>query len=951
MGSSGKGAKQSALKKLRSALSTAGLTGPSAHVTKKDKKRGIAKAGSSKTIERRQKLRAIQKALNPFEMQVNRKKLDVLGLKRKDEVVNVAVARQRAVEKRKSTIGEERKNKHRTGGVVDRRIGENDPTMDPEEKMLKRFTAERQKRSSAAMYNLEDDNGDVEGEITSLTHYGQSISEMDEFNDIGGDDDEDGTGALGGADVSTAHFGGFETAGGEGDGPARKKTKAEVMQEIIAKSKMHKQERQLIKEQDEDIRRELDDDFESVRAMLFDDDNSKPMMSAAAGDVANSVNPNDDGGASYDTYVRELVYEQRARPQDRLKTEMEAAREEKDRLERAERHRQRRMEGLPSDSELDSDSDNDESGKKGYKTKAKRKPVADDLGDDFAPAGDTEMENAEATGNLGLGLTGEESDNEDESGSDEDDSGSEDDDEEEDDDDDSEVDSDQGESVLADSSDDEDEEERAPAAVTSSRKAVVTLAKRAPSTGQTEELPFTFAAPADYDAWIELVGNYSLEQQLTVVARLRTLYHIRLSPQNKEKLSDLCLVLTEHLAVLTEQDPPVPAPIIDGIVKHIGELASVDAERFGEHCRQAIIDCHKRVQQALKTEGESGIRASDVALMRLFASVFSSSDRFHTVITPMLILICQYLSQHTFTTLRDISCGLVLVGIVHETQRLSRRLVPEALNFLFATLAATVCHAADPADWDGQYPLSRRQREAYRLLQIGVAEKCKSKKALPMRWAWLLSSPATADESGARPAASLVMVTADVKYGILRACLQLSRRFIDSYFQLPAFIECFEPLQKLLAKISERLPKFRLQHAPAEVVDLLATTRTYLDEQLEQARSARVPLKLQYHKPLAIGSFAPKFESAYNLDVHYDPDRSRNEITKLRRQVNKERRGAVRELRRDAQFVAGERLKEQREKDKSYADKMKKAWSVLEADQSDMKKMDKARIKERKAKI
>ncbi|KAJ2606567.1 nucleolar complex protein 14, partial [Coemansia sp. RSA 1694] len=289
----GKGVKQSALKKLRSALSTAGLTGPSAHVTKKDKKRGIAKAGSSKTVERRQKLRAIQKALNPFEMQVNRKKLDVLGLKRKDEAVNVAVARQRAVERRKSTIGEERKNKHRTGGVVDRRIGENDPTMDPEEKMLKRFTAERQKRASssssaAAMYNLED-GGDVEGEITSLTHYGQSIGDMDDFNDFGGGDDDDeegGTGALGGADVSTAHFGGFETttAGGadEDGGPARKKSKAEVMQEIIAKSKMHKQERQLIKEQDEDIRRELDDDFESVRAMLFDDDdnnnNSKPML-------------------------------------------------------------------------------------------------------------------------------------------------------------------------------------------------------------------------------------------------------------------------------------------------------------------------------------------------------------------------------------------------------------------------------------------------------------------------------------------------------------------------------------------------------------------------------------------------------------------------------------------------------------------------------------------------
>ncbi|KAJ2693347.1 nucleolar complex protein 14 [Coemansia sp. IMI 209128] len=902
MGANTKGAKQSSLKKLRSALSTAGLTGPSSHVTKKDKKRGVAKASSTKTLERRQKLRQIQKALNPFEMQVNRKKLDVLGLKRKDDSVNVAQARQKAVERRKSTIGVERQNKMRVGGVVDRRIGENDPTMDPEEKMLRRFTAERQKRTSSALYNLED--GDIEGEITSLTHYGQSIAEMDEFNEVAEDEGE----GIGAEEVAEGHFGGFHE-----EGPARKKTKAEVMQEIIAKSKMHKQERQLIKEQDEDIRRELDDDFESVRAMLFDD-TEKPMMSASDGVVRT------EGDVAYDSYVRELVYEQRARPQDRLKTEVEAATEEKERLERAERHRQRRMEGLDSDSEIESDSDS--GGKKGYKTKALRKPVADDLGDDFAPPGDDEA--VEAAG-LGLGLTGdneseEESEEESEAGSEEEDEGEDSEDEED-------VDSEQGESVLGESSD--DEEKKAPAAASAPLRKVVAAG------GQSTELPYTFAAPTDYDSWVELVGDYSLEQQLTVIERLRALYHIRLSPQNKGKLGDLCIILAEHLAMLAEQDPPVPAPIIDGVARHIGELASVDAERFGEHCRQAVIGWQKRVQAALAGDGV-GVRASDVALMRLFASVFSASDRFHAVVTPMLLTIGQFLSQHTFASLRDVSCGLVLAGVVHECQRLSRRLVPEALNFVFATLAASVCRSDDAGDWDGCYPMSRRQREAYGMLLIGVAEKSKSQRAQPLRWSWLLASG---------------VVTADVKYGVLRASLLLCRRFVDCYASLPAFIECFEPLALLLKKITERLPKFRLQHAPSEVVELLAGTRAYLDELLEQARVARVPLALQKHRPLAIGSFAPKFEAGYNLDTHYDPDRSRNEITKLRRQVNKERRGAVRELRRDAQFVAGERLKEQREKDKSYADKMKKAWSVLEADQSDMKKMDKARIKERKAKV
>ena len=38
----------------------------------------------------------------------------------------------------------ERLRRNRTGGVVDRRFGENDPDMDPEEKMLERLAREKQ---------------------------------------------------------------------------------------------------------------------------------------------------------------------------------------------------------------------------------------------------------------------------------------------------------------------------------------------------------------------------------------------------------------------------------------------------------------------------------------------------------------------------------------------------------------------------------------------------------------------------------------------------------------------------------------------------------------------------------------------------------------------------------------------------------------------------------------
>lgn len=60
---------------------------------------------------------------------------------------------------------------------MDRRFGENDPSMAPEERMLERFTKERQRASRSSAFNLEDED--------ELTHYGQSLSALDDFDGAG----------------------------------------------------------------------------------------------------------------------------------------------------------------------------------------------------------------------------------------------------------------------------------------------------------------------------------------------------------------------------------------------------------------------------------------------------------------------------------------------------------------------------------------------------------------------------------------------------------------------------------------------------------------------------------------------------------------------------------------------------------------------------------------------
>jgi nucleolar protein 14 len=67
--------------------------------------------------------------------------------------------------------------KNRSGGIVDRRFGESDSTLTPEERMLERFTKERQRGVKGVDFNLDDDN--------ELTHYGQSLSAFDDFDGSG----------------------------------------------------------------------------------------------------------------------------------------------------------------------------------------------------------------------------------------------------------------------------------------------------------------------------------------------------------------------------------------------------------------------------------------------------------------------------------------------------------------------------------------------------------------------------------------------------------------------------------------------------------------------------------------------------------------------------------------------------------------------------------------------
>ncbi|WPH02698.1 putative nucleolar complex protein 14 [Acrodontium crateriforme] len=102
---------------------------------------------------------------------------------------------------------------------------------------------------------------------------------------------------------------------------------------------------------------------------------------------------------------------------------------------------------------------------------------------------------------------------------------------------------------------------------------------------------------------------------------------------------------------------------------------------------------------------------------------------------------------------------------------------------------------------------------------------------------------------------------------------------------------------------------------------------------LQQSTLSRRPLELHHHKEQPIRMSVPKFEEGFNPDKHYDPDKERSEAKKLQKEYKREKKGAVRELRKDANFIAREQLREKRIRDEEHDKKQRRLIAEIQGEE------------------
>ncbi|XP_067280045.1 nucleolar protein 14 [Pseudorasbora parva] len=842
-------------------------------------------AGGSDKVRRSKAPPQIQK--NPFEVKINRKKFDVLGRKSKHDVGLPGVSRSKAIQKRKDTLLKEFRLKDKNNKFVDRRFGEYDNKITPEEKILQRFTLERQRTHDRKdMYNLNEEE--------ELTHYGQSLAEMEKMADVMDSDSDSEEKGLLSAELTATHFGGGggllrKKSAAEEDGGHKHKSRQELIEELIIKSKQEKRERQTQKEEAQVLTEKLDQEWKSIQNLLAHktpkaerDEADKPKLE------------------EYDVMVRELGFEMKAQPSEKLKSAEEIAREERRRLQTLEADRLKRMMGEAE----------------GESAQTHTHVSADDINDGFVLDGDERKTLAYKDGKWNIEDEEGGKEEEDEEEGEEEQDEEEEEDEEEGEDEEEEEDEEGGEEEHEISADDVDDDEEGPEV--SDEAAVCEEHRTATQEAARAELPYTFTAPETYRDLQSLLQGQSSERQRLILDRTVKCHHPSLAPGNKAKLQRLFGFLLEYVGELSTQNPP-DLRTVNLLIPQLYSLCQMFPEAACKAVQTLLSDSAHSMEEALEVKGRVAMPDLDMlVLLKITALLFPTSDFRHPVTTPAFLYISQALSKCVLVSLEDVCKGLMLCCLALQFVSLSKRLFPELLNFLLGLLHLTVPDKSST----GYTVVSpfRQQGKNSDLLVLTDPNASHSWNRKPMSLSTAHRSPAERDH---------------FRLSLVDSCLDLVKRCTSLYKDLPSYGLIFQPIRTLL-----------LNHLPVELYS--ACTQDLHSEILDaipEKPSQHAPLVFKKKKPIPLKLFTPKIVQILDYGKKRGNTKEEKESERLKHKYKREFKGALREIRKDTRFLAREKLGDIMSRDAERKRKVKELFGSLANQEGEWKALKRRKRK------
>lgn len=771
------------------------------------------------------------KPLNPFELKINRQKHDVLGRKiSKHEVGKPLQSRKKAIKKRKETLLVEYNNLGKSNSIIDRRLGEYDRNLTTDQKQLRRW-------AKARKYNLADSDEELGPEET-LTQFNQASTDADHFDGFSDDSDD---GKLSADIVAAEHFGSGHLPNAnkqETNEGVTSKTHYERMQEILKKKNEEKLRRDIVKEQMQTKREQLDEQLKA---------NWNRIQEHMKGAKERFENEELARGKISTLKIahNKLLFEKRGTPSERLKTQEQSDQEAKERLNRLETERLQRMMGEITE-EKSISVDALTSGEFLDQKIGRRNKRIHESGSDEENTKDGRSEDI-------LGLT---KDNNNDN----------------------------------DSIDDSNEEERSDR---SDEEESDDLEDNYDDYGTDLE-------SSDEDGNDESVEMKAISSVSRTKADKEILKTEDVINQFEKKLSSFCEMLASY--ELPSSD------VLSEMTLDLIEIGTKTPVAAGQVMCQMIEQLNSMLCSSLP-------RLETLLFLKLVGSIFPTSDRKHPVTTPAMLLMSKMLNHGIVRNCREVVSGLFLVTLLLEFVSLSKRFVPDAINFLTGVLFL----AADrPSDKEQLVMLNFRSGAKSNPMKLTNCEITEIKVSVPLNLCQILSTKS-------------LLETDELRVNCLAICLDLAAKYRILYGSLPAVEAIFAPIKNFVEHLN-------LKNYPIKVKELSENLKDLVSQKVVYQYLVKAP-----KKPHSIKQLEPKIYEKFDGRKKLVGPQEWRDKQLASKKCKKMKKDAERELRKDQRVLQGHIIKETLKRKMIKDHKVKNILSSLASQEGEWRSMKKGK--------
>ena len=395
------------------------------------------------------------------------------------------------------------------------------------------------------------------------------------------------------------------------------------------------------------------------------------------------------------------------------------------------------------------------------------------------------------------------------------------------------------------------------------------------------------------------------------------------------------------------------------VSQEIGEIAS------GALWGRTIKILHAQLQKRLRDYAQGQREVScwpslgRLLLLGLTARLFSVTDLRNDVTASAALFLCQCLAQCPVTCCADLASGLLTCATLVEYHAETKRYVPEVTAFLNTATALLVSNPAAPEmsssrfqgtfksdnfmwirgvlaqanDNEGDGNGKTTEKSANKSKKTKRTETADDDVGAAVVVAAAGPAPSTIPWSCFTPKlkrTEAVHRTVNVAAAFLNTLYSLIRALIDQHNESPALPEILEPLVVTLRAVRPQdIPKFpgAFQQSHLQVLERAL-------QRSEEVRRTRVPLQWRTSSVVSIEMKAPRFDLDYSFKKDHDPDQDRVKVKQLSRQLKREHRAAMRELRRDSDFLDQQRHKEASQAQQDRKNERHKNFAWMEQQQA-----------------